>query len=124
MLDALCNNVVCNVDRESVLVVVLLLSFPDPSCQDLEVAESGSIAAESVASMPVSLRRLMMRDCDGVTASSLASIKRLSALEELALDCLSEAGGDDALQLLARQLPACLTYLEFSFNTGATWKVC
>jgi hypothetical protein len=71
----------------------------------------------------VSLRRLMMRICDGVTASSLASIKRLSALEELALDCLSKAGGDDALQLLARHLPVCLTYLGFSRNTGAKWEV-
>lgn len=65
----------------------------------------------------------MMRDCGSVTASSLASIKRLSALEELALDCLSNAGGDDALQLLARQLPMGLTYLGFSCNTGTTWEV-
>jgi hypothetical protein len=73
--------------------------------------------------MPVSLRRLMMRDCCGVTASCLTSIKRLLALKELALDCLSEAGGNDALQLLARQLPAGLTCLRFSCNTGAMWKV-
>jgi hypothetical protein len=105
------------VDRDSVLVVVLLLSFPDASCQDLDVIES-EIAAESLASIPVSLRRLMMRDCGSVTVSSLASLKRLSALEELTLDCLSKAGGDDALQLLARQLPVCLTHLEFNCNTG------
>ena len=104
------------------LVVVLLLSFPDSSCQDLDVIES-EIAAESLASIPLSLRRLMMRDCGSVPVSSLASIKRLSALEELALDCLSKAGGDDALQLLARHLPVALTHLGFSRNTGAKWEV-
>jgi hypothetical protein len=64
--------------------------------------------------MPVSLRRLALHECFSVPASSLASIKRLSALEELALHCLPRAGGDDALQLLARQLPPGLTSLEFS----------
>jgi hypothetical protein len=111
------------VDRDAALVLVVLLTFPDPSCQDLDVIECGTIAAESFASIPVSLRRLMMRGCGSVTASCLASIKRLSALEKLALDWLSKAGGDDALQLLARQLPLSLTHLGFSCNTGATWKV-
>jgi hypothetical protein len=64
--------------------------------------------------MPVSLRRLMLQDCFSVPASALASIKRLSALEELSLHRLPKAGGDDALQLLALQLPASLTSLEFS----------
>ena len=120
--EGLCSNVTCNVDRDSVVVVVQLLIFPVSSCQDLDVIES-EIAAESLASIPVSLRRLMMRGCCGVTASSLASIKRLSALKKLALDCLSNAGGDNALQLLAWQLPAGLTYLGFSRNTGARWEV-
>lgn len=71
----------------------------------------------------MSLRRLMVRDCCGVTASSLASIKRLSALEELALDRLTSAGGNDALQLLARQLPVGLTHFGFSCKTGAIWEV-
>ena len=64
--------------------------------------------------MPVSLRRLMLQDCFSVPASALTSIKRLSALEELNLHRLPKAGGDDALQLLALQLPAGLTFLEFS----------
>ena len=97
------------------LVEGLLLRSPKLCCfQDLEVSRSGTLAAESLASMPVSLRRLVLQDCFSVPTSSLASIKRLSALEELALHCLPEAGGDAALQLLALQLPAGLTSLEFS----------
>lgn len=72
------------------------------------------MAAESLASVPASLRRLALRYCTNIAASSLASIKRLSALEQLTLYGLTSAGGDDALQLLARQLPAGLTSLEFS----------
>ena len=83
-------------------------------CQDLEVSQSDTLAAESLASMPVSLRRLMLQDCFSVPASALTSIKRLSALEELSLHRLPKAGGDDALQLLALQLPTGLTSLEFS----------
>lgn len=71
--------------------------------------------------MPVSLRRLVLRNCYSVRVSSLASIKRLLALEQLALHHLPKAGGDDALHLLALQLPAGLTSLEFSGSNN--WKV-
>ena len=82
--------------------------------QDLDIEVCGPIAAESLANMPVSLRRLVLHDCYSVPASSLTSIKRLSALEELALQGLPKAGGDDALQLLALHLPAGLTSLRFA----------
>jgi hypothetical protein len=82
--------------------------------QDLDINRCCTIAAESFAKMPVSLRRLVLRDCYGVPASALTSIKRLSALEDLELDSLRKAGGDDALQLLALHLPASLTSLGFS----------
>jgi hypothetical protein len=82
--------------------------------QELDMYRCYTIAAESLAKMPVSLRRLVLRDCYGVPASALTSIKRLSALEDLTLDSLRRAGGDDALQLLALHLPASLTSLGFS----------
>ena len=67
--------------------------------------------------MPTSLRRLTLGHCTSVPASSLATIGRLSVLEELALRSLPNAGGDDALQQLALHLPAGLTSLEFTgFN--------
>src|SRR4051812_27594212 len=82
--------------------------------KDLKLESCSTVAAESLASMPTSLRRLKLRDCASVPASSLTTIKRLSALKQLALHCLPKAGGDDALQLLALQLPTGLTSLEFS----------
>ena len=81
--------------------------------QELHIVLNCTIAAESLESMPVSLRRMALDHCASVPASSLASIGRLSALERLALDSLPQAGGDDALRQLAPQLPSGLTSLKF-----------
>lgn len=89
--------------------------------QDLEIQGSHTLAAESLASMPMSLQRLVLNHCPAVPASSLASLGRLTALEQLALDCLPNAGGDDAMQQLAPQLHARLTSLDFNGFSG--WKV-
>jgi hypothetical protein len=64
--------------------------------------------------VPTSLRRLTLGRCTSLNASSLTSIGRLLVLEELALDSLRHAGGDDALTKLALHLPTGLTSLEFT----------
>ena len=89
-----------------------------PISQDLEIERDSTVGADSLASMPTSLRRLTLAHCDSVPASSLASIGRLLVLEELTLDSLPHAGGDDALQQLALHLPAGLTSLEFTGFTS------
>jgi hypothetical protein len=72
----------------------------------------------------MSLQRLVLNHCPAVPASSLASLGRLTALKELALECLPNAGGDDAMQQLAPQLHARLTSLEFNgFSRFSRWKV-
>jgi hypothetical protein len=73
--------------------------------------------------MPKSLRRLALAHCTSVPASSLASIGRLSVLEELTLHSLPDAGGNDALQQLALHLPASLTSLELTGFTEYWRKV-
>lgn len=62
----------------------------------------------------MSLRRLALRYCDSVPVTSLASLGRLSTLENLALVCVfKDTGVNNTLQLLAGQLPAGLTSLDF-----------
>jgi hypothetical protein len=80
-----------------------------------------NVAEESLVHLPVSLRRLELRDCLGIAADSLAHVGRLSALEHLALVDLP-ANGDDGMQQLAPQLHARLSGLYFTaFRTWTRW---
>jgi hypothetical protein len=84
-----------------------------PLLTDLKIKWDTTVGADSLASMPTSLRRLTLAHCASLPTSSLASIGRLSVLEELKLHSLPHACGNDALQQLALHLPAGLTSLEF-----------
>ena len=57
-------------------------SHSRPVSQELDIELNCTIAAESLANMPVSLMRLVLGHCSSVPASSLASIGRLSALSD------------------------------------------
>ena len=100
-----------------------LVTHCQPISQDLTIESDSAVGANSLASMPTSLRRLTLGHCNSVPASSLTSIGRLSVLEKLALDSLPNAGGDDALQQLALHLPAGLTSLEFIGIFTEYWRV-
>ena len=95
-----------------------ILTHCKPVSQDLKIDWDCTVGAETLASMPTSLRRLTLAHCTSVPASSLTTIGRLSVLEKLALRSLPNAGRDDALQQLALHLPAGLTSLEFTGSTN------
>ena len=73
-----------------------------------------TLAAESLANLPVSLQRLRLSRCFSVPAHSLAHLGRLPALEHLALLGLPSATGDEGMQQLAPQLHARLSALHFT----------
>ena len=99
-----------------------LLTHCQPISQDLKIESDSAVGANSLASMPTSLRRLTLGHCTSVPASSLTTIGRLLVLEELTLDSLPHAGGDDALQQLALHLPAGLTSLEFTDSSNCSTR--
>ena len=95
-------------------VVMVHVTVLRPLHQDLEVEGCHTLAAESLANLPASLRRLRLSRCFNVPARSLAHLGRLPALEHLALSGLPRANGDEGLQQLAPQLHARLSALHFT----------